>query len=79
MQNGGHFVSDSEIKKRYFDGFANLNTYFSFFDLIDVFDTSAYAKEPKYILSIERGAIITKRKLPEYLVYLIPEIANIVR
>ena len=79
VQNGGHFVSDIEVKKRYFDGFANLNTYFSYFDLIDIFDSSAYSKEPKYILSIEDGVIIIKRNLPEYLVHLIPEIAKSVQ
>jgi len=77
VQNGGHFVSESEIKKRYSEGFTNLNAHFRYFDLIDIFDTSGYSKEPEYILSFEDGAIRTKRNLPGYLVHLIPEIAKI--
>ena len=69
VQNGGHFVSESEIKKRYCEGFTNLNAHFKYFDLIDIFDTSAYSKEPGYILSMEEGAITAKRKLPEYLIH----------
>jgi predicted ABC-type ATPase len=77
VQNGGHFVPESEIIKRYFEGFANLNTHFKYFDLIDVFDTSAYSKEPRYILSLEDGVITAKSQLPEdYLIRLIPEIAK---
>jgi len=76
VQNGGHFVPEGEIKKRYFEGFANLNAHFKYFDLIDLFDTSAYAKEPGYILSIEDGTITAKRSLPVYLIPLLPEIAK---
>jgi len=76
VENGGHFVPESEIRKRYFEGFANLNAHFRYFDIIDIFDASAYSKEPEYLLSIENGAITTKRKLPEYLIHLIPEIAK---
>ncbi len=76
VQNGGHYVSEHEIKKRYFEGFANLNAHFEYFDLIDIFDTSAYSKEPQYILSIEAGLITPKKRLPKYLVQLLPEIAK---
>ncbi len=76
VQNGGHFVPDSEIKKRYFEGFANLSSHFTYFDLIDIFDSSAYSKEPRYILSVENGTITTKSELPEYLVTLMPNIAK---
>jgi len=75
VENGGHFVSESEIEKRYFDGYANLNLHFKYFDLIDAFDTSTYGKEPSYIFSIEDGLLSARNKLPEYLTPLIPEIA----
>jgi len=76
VQNGGHFVPESEIKQRYFDGFANLNTHFSYFDVVDVYDTSAYIEEPKFLLSIEDGAISHQHKLPGYLTSLIPAISE---
>ena len=74
VENGGHFVPDSEILKRYYEGFANLNANFKYFNLVDVFDTSAYSKVPEYLLSVENGRITTTRKLPEYLIGLIPDI-----
>jgi predicted ABC-type ATPase len=67
-------ISEEEIKKRYFEGFANLNTYFRCFEHVDIFDTSAYSREPQYILSIENGITTTKKVLPQYLIRLIPEI-----
>ena len=76
VQNGGHFVSESEIEKRYFEGFANLNAHFAYFDLIDMFDTSAYSKQPRYIFSIEGGEITTKRDFPQYLAHLIPAVVG---
>ncbi len=75
VKNGGHFVSETEIKKRYYEGFANLNEHFSYFDVIDLFDTSEYSKEPKYLCSIEEGLVVSKIKLPNYLLNLIPDIA----
>lgn len=76
VENGGHYVSESEITKRYFDGFSNFNRYYSFFDLIDVFDTSAYSAEPEYLFSIEQDKVIIK-KFPSYLNNLIPDIAKL--
>jgi predicted ABC-type ATPase len=76
VQNGGHFVPDDEIVKRYFEGYDNLNSHFEYFDIIDLFDTSAYAKEPRYILSIENGNLKAKNDLPKYLLPLIPAIAQ---
>ena len=77
VKNGGHYVPESEIKQRYYDGFANLNAHFRYFDVVDLFDTSGYSKEPEYLFSIEDGVIKTKRKLPDYLFHLIPDIAAI--
>ena len=76
VQNGGHYVPDDEIMKRYYEGFANLNTHFRYFDIVVLLDTSKYAQSPEYLLSVENGTIITKRKLDNYLFHLIPDIAN---
>ncbi len=77
VQNGGHFVADSEIKKRYYDGFDNLNAHFQYFDIVDLFETSAFSREPRYILSIEGGLLAAKNNLPGYLAKLLPEVAKI--
>ncbi|MDR3680163.1 MAG: hypothetical protein P4L41_09370 [Flavipsychrobacter sp.] len=76
VQNGGHFVPENEITKRYFEGFTNLNAHFHYFDFVDVYDTSTYIGDPKYLLSIEDGVVVTKGELPQYLIPLIPVIAK---
>jgi len=76
VENGGHYVSEDEIKTRYFDGFANLDSSFTYFDIVDIFDTSAYAAEPKHVLSLEKGVATIKGNLPNYLSQLIPLIAK---
>ncbi len=30
VQNGGHYVPEDEIRKRYYEGFSNINEYFTF-------------------------------------------------
>ena len=75
VENGGHFVSENEIKNRYFGGFSNLDSNFRYFDIVDIFDTSAYAAAPKYVMSLENGNATIKGKLPRYLCHLIPLIA----
>lgn len=79
VQNGGHFVPDTEIVKRYFEGFSNLNSHYSYFDIVDLFDTSAYGKAPTYILSVEAGIISPAAEFPHYLMNLLPDIVRQVR
>lgn len=74
VQNGGHFVSENEIRKRYFQGFENLDRHFGFFDLIDVFDCSEYEHEPKFCFSIFDGEINYLREFPEFLKRLVPNL-----
>jgi len=60
-------VPESEIEKRYFEGFANLKAYYKFFDSIDLFDTSTYGEPPKFVLFIENGEVLSVKNIPEYL------------
>jgi hypothetical protein len=72
VQNGGHFVPESEIRKRYYEGFENLNSCYLFFDSIDLFDTFFYGELPKFILSIEKDKHPFIISIPNYLKELIP-------
>jgi predicted ABC-type ATPase len=74
VQNGGHFVPENEIRKRYYEGFSNLNSFYSFFDSIDLFDTSAYGEAPKFILSFEKNKPPFTNSIPVYLKELISPI-----
>jgi predicted ABC-type ATPase len=76
VENGGHFVPESEIRKRYFEGFSNLNTFFSYFDSVDVFDCSAYKKVPSFCFSLIHGKLILLKEFPVFLAPLIPNISN---
>lgn len=49
VNNGGHFVSDKEIELRFFAGYQNLEETYTFFDFVQIFDTSAECKKPKEI------------------------------
>lgn len=74
VENGGHYVPENEIEKRYYDGYANLNSFFDYFDYVDLFDSSKYLKHPTHLLSIESGKISSITKTPDYLKALIPNI-----
>jgi len=76
VMNGGHFVAENEIEQRYFDGYANLNSNFKFFDNVDLFDTSEFLGLPKHCISINKGKIVKTTQLPDFLIPLIPEIAK---
>ncbi len=75
VENGGHFVPENEIQKRYFEGFANLDTHFGYFDFLDVFDCSAYKTEPRFCFSLTNGILLFCHDFPEFLKPLIPTVA----
>jgi predicted ABC-type ATPase len=79
VENGGHFVPENEIEKRYHEGYNNLNSFFDYFDYIDLFDSSKHLKEPSHILSIESGKISSITRIPDYLNSLIPDIIKIIK
>ncbi|KAF2336326.1 zeta toxin family protein [Flavobacterium daemonense] len=74
VENGGHFVPNNEIQKRYYDGYSNLNSFYYYFDYVDLYDSSKYLGKPSHILSIESAKVITTTHIPNYLNGLIPNI-----
>lgn len=74
VENGGHFVPEREIERRYYDGFNNLNSFFDYFNYVDLYDTSKYLEKPSHILSIESGNISSISYIPDYLNNLISDI-----
>lgn len=77
VKNGGHYVSEEEVMKRYYDGFSNLNQYFNFFDLVHLFDSSNFMERPKHILSLTHGKIAHVSAVPSYLNKLVPNILSL--
>lgn len=77
VENGGHFVPENEIEKRYNDGYNNLNAFFDYFDYVDLYDSSRYLKHPSHVLSIEAGKVLSITHIPDYLNVLIPDIIKI--
>jgi predicted ABC-type ATPase len=49
VNNGGHFVSDREIDSRFKQGYDNFEKTFSYFDHVQVFDTSEECEKPREI------------------------------
>lgn len=75
VQNGGHFVAENEIEKRYYDGFSNLNDHFSFFNVVHLFDSSSYLMHPSHLVSLLNGEIAQTTNFPNYLKKMLPDIA----
>jgi predicted ABC-type ATPase len=77
VENGGHFVPEDEIEKRYKMGFENLDLYFPQFDFVHLFNSSFYKTAPRHISSIKNGRLIYLSEFPEFLKFLTPSIAKI--
>lgn len=73
-ENGGHFVPDSEVEERYNLGFENINTYWTFFDTISLFETSTYNNTPTHLVTIRHQNLIIKNSIPAYLNDKIPSL-----
>lgn len=67
VENGGHFVPDSEIIARFKAGYSNLNEFFGFFDTLHLFNSSTYGKAPDYCLTFQKGELVKKADLPIFL------------
>lgn len=77
VENGGHFVPNYEVERRYYAGFENLNKYYALFDFIDIFEGSAHARIPEHMATVENGKVVfsTLDRYP-YLKNLIPELIS---
>ncbi len=67
VENGGHFVSEWEIEKRYHEGYLNLNNHWDYFHEVHLFNTSEYGRKPKHVLSLVDGKLSMLSSLPEFL------------
>jgi len=79
VQNGGHFVPDSEIERRFYAGYKNLNDNFHSFDIVHLLNSSQYAEIPTHLLSMENGSIAAFGNFPEFLHSLLPQIYEAVK
>ncbi len=67
VENGGHFVPNHEIIKRFEAGYSNLDKFFGFFDTLHLFNSSTYGKAPDYCLTFQKGELVKKASLPTFL------------
>lgn len=74
VENGGHFVPEKEISRRFIQGYSNLNLHFKFFNNLHVFDCSRYDLEPLYCFSLQNGNTAKKDVIPLYLKKLLPKL-----
>ena len=72
VENGGHFVPNSEIISRFKAGYCNLDEFFGFFDTLHLFNSSTYGKAPDYCLTFQKGKLVKKASLPTFLEGFIP-------
>ena len=79
VENGGHFVPEHEIVQRYKLGFENLNNHFQFFNRVHLIYSSLYKEAPQHILSLEKGQVIAKSYVPDYLSKLLPDIIRLTK
>lgn len=74
FENGGHYVTNEEVEKRYFSGFQNLNKLYSYFDAIFLLEASKKTEAPKLIVEYQKELFCTTSKpLPEYIKSNCPE------
>ncbi|MGY6650113.1 zeta toxin family protein [Wenyingzhuangia sp. IMCC45574] len=77
FENGGHFVPDKEVEKRYFLGFENLNMNWDFFDIISLFETSRYNHTPEHLVTIAENLVFMENGFPNYLKTYLPRLKQI--
>lgn len=74
VENGGHFVPDTEIENRFHAGYENLDRFYKDFEQVHLLNSSFYKKEPQHILSLVNGNVIMKTHIPDFLNKLLPQI-----
>lgn len=78
VENGGHFVPTSEIERRYYEGYENLDNNFHVFDVVHLLDSSKYAEIPNHLISLTNEKIVALSNFPEFLSSLLPKIQLLV-
>lgn len=78
VENGGHFVPDTQIEERFRLGYKHLNAYFSQFDFVHLMNSSFYQEVPHHILSIHKEEIIHVLEFPDFLNLFVPNIAKLI-
>lgn len=79
VNNGGHFVSDTEIESRFYLGYKNLDATYSFYDNVQLFDTSTECEIPKEIAFLSSKKVIRKdKKSCQKLASLFPELSSVI-
>ncbi|MCH6201991.1 zeta toxin family protein [Aquiflexum sp. LQ15W] len=74
VENGGHFVPEKEISRRFIQGYLNLDIHFKFFNNLHVFDCSRYNREPLYCFSLQNGNPVKTDVIPSYLKKIMPKL-----
>lgn len=79
VNNGGHFVSDTEIESRFYLGYKNLDATYSFYDNVQLFDTSTECEIPKEIAFLSSKKVIRKdKKSCQKLASFFPELSSVI-
>ncbi len=74
VANGGHFVPDFEVEKRFYDGYDNLNLHWSYFDELFLFDSSPFRQQPHHFLSCINHEVVYKQNIPPFVYTLLPSL-----
>lgn len=76
-ENGGHYVTNSEVIQRYHDGFTNLNQTFEIFDSIMILEVSTENEIPKTLIKYLKGTTCDiKKTLPDYFTKNCPQLSH---
>lgn len=75
VANGGHWVSDAEIERRFNAGYQYLDEHFRRFSHIDILDSSGYDTPPRMFLSIQNGTVKMEDGVPDYICVRLPIIS----
>lgn len=78
VENGGHYVPKAEVKKRFYEGYENLDKHYSEFDHLHLFNSSCFKSPPLHIASIADEKSENSTKFPEFLKSLIPNIYKLI-
>jgi predicted ABC-type ATPase len=68
FENGGHFVANDEVEKRFISGYKNLDKLYQYFDAIFLLEASKSSSVPRLIVDYQKGSGCSiNHQLPSYL------------